>query len=284
LAACSWIGVRPSSPIQAVECTRSNALPIVDTVPASLAGLVAVAGVTVAIACTGTIGGDSCRGDAGYILASSAVPAAIAVLYGLSARYGYHAVAQCRRNADQSTEAVATSAVEVEGQGVTAATREEPPRSSPHGVYVEGSGWGLYRSHFHYSGQLAVGYVRSWSEPGSEIGPQLRLGATLEEYDAGSARARAGFELEPSWRLPQVPLRLGARIAVGHGLDGGPDALTFGIRVRLRYVSLGFDFVHDLGALTLPGGATVDSGSYAGVGLGLTWEPTWSSVNTGLML
>jgi hypothetical protein len=160
-----------------------------------------------------------------------------------------------------------------------------PEAEIPHCVrdsfYLEGSGW-AYRSQddwtsgsrppWHETGKLASGYVHDWC-PETEIRAQLRIGAVFESYDASHAyTTRGGVELEANWLLPWIPVRVGPRISISQALAGGEHAQTLGLRVRYRFVSLGFDTVHVTDGLVLQG-LMQDSRTYAGIGVGLSWEP-----------
>ena len=97
--ACSFIAVR--GPSQAsndtfVDCTDSRSLPIVDTVPAVLGGLLTVGAVTFAGYCEWGDGGFCDNQDAGPIFGAALVPLAIGTAYLASAIHGYRAVSRCR--------------------------------------------------------------------------------------------------------------------------------------------------------------------------------------------
>ena len=95
---CSWIAVtrapeRPVAPSPPVECTRSVAAPVVDTVVGSLAlvggvGMVAAGNHPI---CLST----SCPSEPGLVWGGVAL-AAVGVALGVSAGFGYAWTAECR--------------------------------------------------------------------------------------------------------------------------------------------------------------------------------------------
>jgi hypothetical protein len=101
LVSCSWFTVRPAAepPLPPGDCTRSKSAPTTDAAVA-VAGAVGLAVGTVLMTqggCSG--GGDACGAPAaaGFLLALPS--GALALLYGLSARYGYHHVDRCLERA-----------------------------------------------------------------------------------------------------------------------------------------------------------------------------------------
>jgi hypothetical protein len=98
-SACSFIGVRGPSQIsngQPVDCTDSRTLPIVDTVPAVLGGLLAVGDAAFASYCEWGDGGFCAKQDAGFVLAGDLAPLVVGTAYLASAIHGYRAVSRCR--------------------------------------------------------------------------------------------------------------------------------------------------------------------------------------------
>jgi len=100
---CSWIGwglqkppPLPVEPSTAIHCTTDKVAPILDTVGAAAFVGLGVAGmVTVHGSCSGGAGSMCGLQEAAFGLSLSS--AAIGVLYGASAVYGYGATGRCAR-------------------------------------------------------------------------------------------------------------------------------------------------------------------------------------------
>jgi hypothetical protein len=120
-AGCSWIGVtrappRPVDPVPPVQCTRSVAAPVGDTI----LGVLAIAtGVALTSFGNKPVCVGSCPGDQGAIWAGVGAIAA-GVTLGVSAGFGYAWTADCRELEEMQDRCIA--GVEASCQ----ALREDP--------------------------------------------------------------------------------------------------------------------------------------------------------------